>query len=78
METKKFLVLLAETLEVENRELVLDTELKALPEYGSLSIMSMIAMVDDHFNITVSAKDLGQISTVKDLMLLIGKDKFSE
>jgi len=77
METSKFLSLLTEYMEIESSNLTVDTELKSLPEFGSLSIMSIIALVDEHFDKTISAKDLGNVVTINDLMSLIGRENFS-
>jgi acyl carrier protein len=77
METSKFLALLTEYMEVESCSLSVDTELKSLPEFSSLSIMSIIALVDEHFGKTISAKELGGLVSVKDLMALIGMENFT-
>lgn len=77
METRKFLSLLTEYMEIESSNLTVDTELKSLPEFGSLSIMSIIALVDEHFDKTISAKDLGNVVTINDLISLIGRENFT-
>jgi acyl carrier protein len=42
----------------------------------SLSTLSIIALVDEHFNIQINADDLRCISNVGDLMNIIGLNKF--
>jgi acyl carrier protein len=38
-----------------------------LPEWDSLSQLSLIAELDTVYNITIDTKDLNQISTIQDL-----------
>lgn len=54
------------------------TNLKELDEYDSLMIMTIIAFIDDNFSTKLTAAQLKSISTVSDLMNLIGNDKFVE
>jgi len=77
MNTQKFIDLLIEYLEIENKSITVDTQLKSLPEYDSLGIMSIISLVDEYFNKTLSTQELDKIETIKDLMALIGKENFT-
>ncbi len=77
MNTQKFIDLLIEYLEIENKSITVDTQLKSLPEYDSLGIMSIISLVDEYFSKTLSTQELDKIETIKDLMELIGKENFT-
>lgn len=76
MKTSEFLEKLKETLELEDTELSVDTNLRDLEEYDSLSVLSIIAMIDEKFGKKLSGQDFQSITTVKSLMELIGKDSF--
>ena len=76
MKTNKFLSELSETLELEEIELNLNTNLKDLEEYDSLSVLSIIAMIDEQLGKRLSGNDFNSITTIKSLMELIGMDSF--
>lgn len=76
MTMDEFIEELKETLELENVKLNEDTNLKDLEEYDSLSVLSIIAMIDEKFGKKLSGQDFQSITTVKSLMELIGKDCF--
>jgi acyl carrier protein len=76
METAVFLKKLQAYLEVEE-ELHPDTILQELDNYDSLSALTIIALVDEEFNMTLNGNQLKSITTVKSLQDLIGIEKFS-
>lgn len=76
MKVSEFLEELKDRLELEDVELNEDTNLKDLEEYDSLSVLSIIAMIDENFEKKLSAQDFQSITTVKSLMELIGMDSF--
>lgn len=55
-----------------------NTNIKELEEYDSMMILSIIAFIDENFATKLTASQLKGISTVKDLMDLVGDDKFIE
>ena len=68
-----------EFLEVESVEAFnIDTNIKELEEYDSLMIMSIIAFIDDNFSTKLTAVQLNNIKSIKDLMDLIGNDIFED
>lgn len=69
---------LKETLEFENLDLTENTILKEIENYDSLSILTIIALVDEKFEKKLTAKQLASISTVRSLMELIGLEYFTE
>jgi acyl carrier protein len=77
MKTSVFLEKLQEELE-EDETLTLDTNLKALESYDSISLLSVIAFVDENFNKKIDTKQFKDIETVSDLADLIGKENFED
>jgi acyl carrier protein len=75
MKKSEFLEQLEEELELDE-ELSVDTNLKDLEEYDSLSVLSIISFVDENFGKKLTADQLNNITTVKSLMELIGMDNF--
>lgn len=44
-----------------------DTEFKALDEWSSLTALSIIAMVDEEYDITIKGDDIRKSETIEDL-----------
>jgi acyl carrier protein len=78
MTTNEFITILKDNLEIEDIEITKETELSSLPQYDSLAIMSIIAMVDEYFGEKLTAQKLATITTVESLMILIGHDHFKD
>ena len=76
--TEDFINELKDALEIEdeNQEITLKTNLKELEEYDSLSVLSIIAMIDKNFGKQISSVDFIKITTIKSLIDLIGKEYF--
>ena len=68
---EKFCEKLAYILETD--EVKLETVLKDFEEWDSLSALSIIAMVDSDYGVTIFAKDIMKLKTVKDLFSYIQK-----
>ena len=78
MKIEEFMNELKETLEIEDEEqkITLETDLKELEEYDSLSVLSIIAMIDKNFGKQIPSSDFLKVTTVSSLMELIGKEYF--
>ena len=78
MKTEDFINELKDALEIEDedQEITLETNLKELEEYDSLSVLSIIAMIDKNFSKQIPSSDFIKITTIKSLMDLIGKEYF--
>ena len=78
MKVEGFINELKDALEIEDedKEITLETNLKDLEEYDSLSVLSVIAMIDKNFDKQIPALDFIKITTIKSLMDLIGKEYF--
>ncbi|WP_099364924.1 acyl carrier protein [Sphingobacterium sp. 1.A.4] len=75
MKTEKFLELLVEELELET-PISESTNLKELEEWDSMVAMMLIGVVSNEFDMTLSAKDIEEITTVQSLINKIGAEKF--
>lgn len=67
METK-FLDLFKEVLEIEDKEISLNDEFRGYDEWDSLAYLSVIAMLDDEFEIVIETEDFKKIRTVGELL----------
>nr|WP_315030671.1 phosphopantetheine-binding protein [uncultured Chryseobacterium sp.] len=77
MKTSVFLEKLQEELE-EEQKLTVNTNLKELESYDSISLLSIIAFVDENFDKMVDTKDFKDVETVSDLMKVIGNENFED
>jgi acyl carrier protein len=76
MRKTRFFNELQQALELEEIELQEDTNLKGLDDYDSLAVMSLVSFIDEHFDMSFSAQQLQNITTVRSLMELIGIETF--
>ena len=76
MKTTEFLSGLKDVLEIDHSDLNENTNLKELEGFDSLSIMTIIAFVDEAFGKKLKAPQLASITTVQSLMELIGRENF--
>ncbi len=64
----KFLDLFKEVLEIEDKEINLNDEFREYEEWDSLAYLSVIAMLDDEFEIVIETEDFKKIRTVGELL----------
>jgi len=78
MKTKDFINELKDALEIEDedKEITLETDLRYVEEYDSLSVLAIIAMIDKNFDKQIPSVDFIKITTIKSLIDLIGKEYF--
>jgi len=78
MKKEEFIKELKDALEIEDedKEITLETDLRYIDEYDSLSVLAIIAMIDKNFNKQISSIEFTKITTVSSLMDLIGKEHF--
>jgi len=77
MKTSVFLEKLQEELE-EDETLTPETNLKGLESYDSISLLTIIAFVDENFNKKIDTKQFKDIEAISDLMNIIGKENFED
>lgn len=51
----------------EEMNLAPDTEFKKLPEWGSLTALSVICMIDDEYGKTINGETIREANTIQDL-----------
>ena len=72
MELKDFIDNFAEQFEETDRsEFQESTDFKNLEEWSSLSALTIIAMVDENYDVTVKGEDIRNSVTIKDLFDLV-------
>ena len=76
MERNEFFEELVEIFEVDE-DITSETSLEEMEEYDSLAIMSLIAFIDENFEMTVSGEKLRELKTVTDLIALIGEERLT-
>jgi acyl carrier protein len=76
LEKEIFFNAIRDGLEIESENISEDTNLKQLPEYDSVGVMALIAVIDELFGKSVKSADLKNITTIKSLMELIGLENF--
>jgi len=77
MKKSEFIKKLKDVLEIDEHEEILEkTDLRDFPEYDSLGVLGIIAMIDESFGKQLSSSDFQKITTVDSLMKLIGEENF--
>lgn len=68
MNQKEKMALIEEALDTEEGVLVPDTILDDLDEWDSIAALSLIAMLDEQFDKTISGADIKAMRTVEDIL----------
>jgi len=76
MKTEDFFLRLQEDLELDG-EVNGETNIKSLEEWDSMAAMTLIALVNEEFSISLNSDDIENITTVNSLIDRIGTDKFN-
>ena len=68
MEIQDFIVKFAEAIDIENNEeLTAETEFHNLDEWSSISVMLLIAFIDEEFGKEITTADIKNALTIQDL-----------
>lgn len=70
---EKFIELFKEVLEVDDKEINLTDEFRDYDEWDSLTYLSLIAMLDDEYEIIIETEEFKSIRTVQDLIAEVEK-----
>jgi acyl carrier protein len=70
---EEFIAAVAEILSADAKTLQLGTELGSIEGYDSLGKISLIALVDEKFNVTLSPAKLRTLKTIGDVFALAPK-----
>jgi len=71
----QFIEAFKEALEIEEREVLLEDAFRDYPEWDSLSQLTLIAMLDDDYEVAIEMKDFNKLITVGDLLSEVEKRK---
>lgn len=74
METN-FLEFIKEVLEIEDRELQLEDEFRSYDEWDSLARLSLIASIDDTYEVVIEDEVFKNLKTLSDLYAEIQRRK---
>lgn len=72
---EKFINLFKETLEINDREITLKTKFRDLENWDSLSFLSVLAMLDEEYDVVIEGNDFRKLVTIEDLVNEIRKKK---
>jgi len=73
MKIEKYVTDIAEALEMEAAQLTAETEYKELPNWDSLAALSVIAMTDENYNVSIGGDDIEKSRTVQELWNLVAQ-----
>jgi acyl carrier protein len=76
MDLQEFIGKFAEQFDnTDPGEFKADTEFKALDEWSSLYALSIIAMVDDEYDVILKGDDIRNVETIADLFQVVQSRK---
>lgn len=64
---QEFLEMITEVFEIENKEITLNDAFRDFEEWDSLAHLSLIAEIDDIYNITIEDETFKNLKTLKEL-----------
>lgn len=68
MLAKEFIEKFAEAIEVEASELTNETEFRSLNEWDSMAYLSVIAMIDEEYDMQIEQLEFKKLHTLQALM----------
>ncbi len=71
MDIKSKLALIEECMDLDEGTVNPESELAEFEEWDSVSALSIIAMVDEHFHKTLTGDDLKNAKTVADILAMM-------
>lgn len=69
--TEEFLSNVKDVLEIEDHEITLEDEFRAYDEWSSLAFLSLIAMIDDEYDVILDGNTFKSLITLGDVMKAI-------
>ena len=72
MKLENFIQSFAEQFEeTPNENFAADTDFKALEEWESMTVLIIIAMADEEYNVTINGEDIRNADTIEDLFEIV-------
>lgn len=75
MDIKEFIEKFAEAIDIEATELTADTEFRTLDEWDSVAYISVIAMMDEEYDIQIEMAQFKQLKTLGAIAEYIDNNK---
>ena len=72
---KEFINRFKEALEINDQLITLETRFRDLENWSSLSFLSILAMIDEEYDVVIEGNDFRDLVTVEDLIKEIKKQK---
>jgi acyl carrier protein len=69
----KFIELFKETLEIDGMEIDKNTVFRDLDNWDSLTFLSVIAMIDEEYDVIIEGNEFGELITIGDIINEIKK-----
>jgi len=73
IDNNKFVSQFKEVLDIESQEIGLDLEFRNMEEWDSLALLSVIAMIDDEYDIIIKGNSFKELKTIGDIIDYINK-----
>lgn len=70
---QKFFDLLKEAIEIEEHDVNMEDQFREYPEWSSLAYLSIIAMLDEEYDVQIEESEFKKLRTVGDLYNAIQK-----
>lgn len=71
IDSKEFLENFKEVLEIEEKEIGLDDDFRNLEEWDSLALLSVIAMIDDEYDVIIKGNQFKELKTLNEIVSYI-------
>jgi acyl carrier protein len=76
MDLQEFVIRFAEQFdETDASEFKADTEFKKLIDWNSMTLLSILAMVDSEYNVTIEGEGIRKSETIEDLFIIVKGSK---
>ena len=75
MNVQEFIERFAEAIDIEASELTADTEFRTLDEWDSVAYISVIAMMDEEYDIQIEMSQFKQLNTLGAIAEYIDNNK---
>ena len=62
-----FINLFKETLEIEEMDVTKDLKFRDLEEWDSLAVLSVLAMINEEYDITIARNKFEKVNTIEEL-----------
>ena len=68
MDNEKFINKFKEALEIENKEISVRDKFRDFEEWDSLAFLSIIAMIDEEYDVIIKGDEFKTLETIEDII----------